>query len=351
MQNKRNEQPPTAFRVFVSSTYVDMQQYREAIRTALNKADCVPYGMERFGAASVSPLEKCYEELEESQIYLCAIGMKYGSVDDETQKSYTQLEYEKARELGKPILAFLIDEDKAEFKVKDIDKGVLWEKLVKFKDDIKNSKEVTCSFFDSVATLEEAVYRSVLGEIKRQGSRQIVEEPEEKYVEGAKLFSRFVKRPERYKNIETTLRVRMDGLYGGWRLRDEVCEAFGFVPGDTLFLNNIFVIGAPVDVDNDIWYVDCLAKDRAADWLDDNAITTGTVFEGRFKLAYELVEKGAGTRGSIGAVDAKIANLILVEGIKIISHGTPIRSNRNAINVDTDIIEKMLSQQNLSEGI
>lgn len=132
-------------------------------------------------------------------------------------------------------------------------------------------------------------------------------------------------------------------------MRDEVCEAFGFVPGDTLFLNDVFVIGTNVDVDNDIWYVDCLAKDRAADWLDDNAITTGTVFEGRFKLAYELVEKGAGTRGSIGAVDAKIANLILVEGIKVISYGTPVRSNKNAVNIDRDIIEKMLSQQNLGD--
>lgn len=146
MSNQKNEQPPAAFRVFVSSTYTDMQQYREAIRNALNKADCVPYGMERFGAASIPPLEKCYEELEESQIYLCAIGMRYGSVDEKTKKSYTQLEYEKARELGKPILAFLIDEDKAEFKVKDIDKGELWEKLVEFKENIRNSKEVTCSF-------------------------------------------------------------------------------------------------------------------------------------------------------------------------------------------------------------
>lgn len=349
MLNQRNEQPPAAYRVFVSSTYVDMQPYREAIRAALNKADCVPYGMERFGAASISPLEKCYEELEKSQIYLCAIGMKYGSVDDKTQKSYTQLEYEKARELGIPILAFLIDEDKAEFKIKDIDKGELWEKLVKFKEDIKDSKEVTCSFFDSAGTLEEAVYRSVLGEIKRQGNRQIVEKPAEKYIEGAKLFSRFVKRPERYKNSETILRVRMDGLYGGWRLRDEVCEAFGFVPGDTLFLNNVFVIGANVDVDSNVWYVDCLAKDRAADWLDDNAITVGTVFEGKFKLAYELVEKGAGTRGSIGAIDAKIANLILVEGIKVVSYGTPIRSNKNTINVDRDIIDQLLRKQDASD--
>lgn len=33
MSNQKNEQPPAAFRVFVSSTYTDMQQYREAIQS------------------------------------------------------------------------------------------------------------------------------------------------------------------------------------------------------------------------------------------------------------------------------------------------------------------------------
>ena len=76
---KRN--PPPAFRVFVSSTFTDMRQYRDAISQALNKADCIPYGMERFGAATVPPLKVCYEELENSQIYICALGMRYGSID------------------------------------------------------------------------------------------------------------------------------------------------------------------------------------------------------------------------------------------------------------------------------
>lgn len=39
-----------AFRVFISSTYTDMIPYREVIQTALNRADCLSYGMERFGA-------------------------------------------------------------------------------------------------------------------------------------------------------------------------------------------------------------------------------------------------------------------------------------------------------------
>ena len=40
-----NSDPPPAFRVCISSTYTDMLPYRDAIQSALNKADCVPYGM------------------------------------------------------------------------------------------------------------------------------------------------------------------------------------------------------------------------------------------------------------------------------------------------------------------
>lgn len=74
---------------FVSSTFTDMLPYREAIRSAIDRANCKAVGMERFGAASIPSLEKCLEELKTCQIYVCAIGMRYGSIDKESQMSYT----------------------------------------------------------------------------------------------------------------------------------------------------------------------------------------------------------------------------------------------------------------------
>lgn len=328
---KKTLTPPPAFRVFVSSTYTDMIPYRDAINTALNKADCLSYGMERFGASSTPTLNTCYEELQKSQIYICALGMRYGSIDKDTGKSYTHLEYDKAKELGIPILAFLVDEDRVVFKAKDVDRGEGSEKLEQFKREIKESKEVTCAFFDSPAGLQEAVYRSVLGEIKRQGAYQAVTSGDDNaYLDGAQQFCRFVKRPEKYKDLECTLRVRMDGVYGGWRLREAVYDAFGFIPGDCLFLNDVYVLGVPkIDVAENVWYVDCFATDEAADWLDENSVTTGTVFEGTFKMVYELVEKGAGSRGT-GAVDAKIANLVLIKGTKVIGYNASKRISSGA---------------------
>lgn len=77
--------PPSPInKVFVSSTLTDMLPYRDAIRSAIDRANCKAVGMERFGAASVPSFERCKEELESCQIYVCAIGMRYGSVDKES---------------------------------------------------------------------------------------------------------------------------------------------------------------------------------------------------------------------------------------------------------------------------
>lgn len=120
------------------------------------------------------PLEACYKELEQSQIYICVLGMRYGNVDKSTGKSYTQLEYKRARELGKPTLVFLIDENKVKFNMSEIDIGDSTPKLADFKETVKKEKEVTCTFFESEMSLEALVHQSVSKEIQRQNNKRMV---------------------------------------------------------------------------------------------------------------------------------------------------------------------------------
>lgn len=42
--------------------------------------------------------------IEESDVYMLILGGRYGSIEPKSGKSYTQLEYEYALELGKPFL-------------------------------------------------------------------------------------------------------------------------------------------------------------------------------------------------------------------------------------------------------
>lgn len=329
-ERKINPQTTTStFRVFISSTYTDMIPYREAIQTALNRADCLSYGMERFGAQAIPPLDACYKELEASQIYICVLGMRYGTIDNETGKSYTQLEYEKARELGKPTLVFLIDEGKVKFNLSEIDMGEQGEKLASFKKLIKDTKEVTCAFFDSAMSLQETVYRSIDIEIKRQGINKSELVLMDEYINGAKLYRDFVRRPERYKDNLMTLRVRMDGKYGGWMLKDELFESFDMPKGDALYLNDLWVLGLEnIDVDIEVWQIDGFAIDQAADWLDNNNVTCGTIFEGRFMASYKRVPQIAGRGENSEPVDAMVAKLILVEGIRVIERNASTRISK-----------------------
>ncbi len=51
--------------------------------------------MEQFGARKSNPLETCLAEVEQSDIYVGILGMRYGSEEPNSGKSYSQLEYEK----------------------------------------------------------------------------------------------------------------------------------------------------------------------------------------------------------------------------------------------------------------
>ena len=321
--------------VFVSSTRSDMLKYREKIQDAIMRADCMPVGMERFGANSIPSLDACFEEMGKCQIYLCAIGMRYGDVEPDSGKSYTELEYDRAEGLGMPMLVFIIDEAEASFKASEIETGEGAEKLRLFKEKIKNSRAVTYDYFSTPDQLGTKVLQAISRELNRAQAQLQVKDS---YIEGAKLFRKFVMRPARYRNTEATLRVRFDGEYGGWRLRDGLVRAFGFEPGNILFMNDLFTLGIKPNVDNRIWVVDCFADGEAADWLEDNEIEPGTIFEGIFRFVYENVKNGAGIAGVSSAVDAYIANLVLVRGIDIISRDVKVKSRTESEKKFTEYI-------------
>ena len=326
-------------RIFVSSTRDDMEPYRDAIRSAIDRAGCKAVGMERFGARSVSSLETCLEELKICQIYICAIGMRYGSIENESQKSYTQLEFEEAQKRGMPILAFLVNERKVRFLPSEMDLDEKAAKLSMFKDQIKNSS-LTCDYFDSPSDLETKVLQSITKELNRQNEKHSKPNGDNPpYVDGAKIFSRFIHTPALYKNREAVLKVRFDGPFGTYMLNDELPKAFGFQPGTALFLNELFVLGKEPDVPAKYWSIDCFAESKAAEWIEDNEIAPGTIFTGRFMFAYEQVRE-IGRRTINGpAIDAYMACIILVEGIEIVSRNVPIAPKNDEDESDDPILK------------
>lgn len=321
---------PTPWRIFVSSTYEDMIPYRDAVSEALTSIEHLPIGMEHFVSAPDRPLDVCLADVRRCQLYIVLVGMRYGSIDEESGKSYTELEYEEAIKNKIPVLAFVINENECPILPKFVDTGENAIKLAHFKNRLDSKMT---SRFKSAEHLKELVIRSVEAQVKRsteaKKAESLVVINDEEYVVGAKLFKRFILLPERYKGKEAVLRIRMTGGFSGWRLRDEMFDAFKVKNGDTIFGNDATVFGVDLsDVEEKAQVIDFFAEGKNADWILDNDITNGTIFEGKFRFLYENVVSVA-SRPFGRDADAKIAALLLIEGLRVIG-ADPSFKNRKS---------------------
>ncbi|GEL76307.1 DUF4062 domain-containing protein [Tenuibacillus multivorans] len=141
--------------VFVSSTFEDLQDERQAAVSSILNSGHIPAGMELFKAGDESQKETIKKWISESDVFLLILGGRYGSIDEESGKSYTHWEYDHAGELEIPRFAIVIDDDALEEKVKvngsevkefknhqlyeDFKADVL-SKMSKFYSDIKDIK-------------------------------------------------------------------------------------------------------------------------------------------------------------------------------------------------------------------
>lgn len=95
--------------VFVSSTYTDLIEERQAAVEAILDAGHIPAGMELFKAGK-SQMETIKKWIDESDIYMLILGGRYGSIEEESGLSYTQLEYEYALNKDIPVFAVVLSQ-------------------------------------------------------------------------------------------------------------------------------------------------------------------------------------------------------------------------------------------------
>lgn len=95
------------YQVFISSTYVDLIPYRNAVAEAIVFANHIPAGMENFKASSNNPTEYIKKVIDQSDYYVLLLGQRYGSIQDaQRQISFTMMEYEYAIEKEMVVLPF-----------------------------------------------------------------------------------------------------------------------------------------------------------------------------------------------------------------------------------------------------
>lgn len=98
------------YQVFVSSTYEDLKDERDAVVRAILEMGHIPVGMEMFSAGDEEQWQVIARHIRESDYYVVLVAHRYGSVTGDG-RSYTEKEYEYAIEQGVPVLGFVIDDE------------------------------------------------------------------------------------------------------------------------------------------------------------------------------------------------------------------------------------------------
>lgn len=111
--------------VFVSSTYKDLEKERQAAVKAILETGHIPAGMELFAAGDQSQMDVIRTWIKQSDVFMLILGGRYGSIEPVSGKSYIQLEYEYALELGKPLFAVVISDDYLDRKIKESGRAVI----------------------------------------------------------------------------------------------------------------------------------------------------------------------------------------------------------------------------------
>lgn len=125
------------YQVFISSTYEDLKDERDQAIKAVLEMGHIPLGMEMFSAGDEEQWQLIARQIEATDYYVVIVGHRYGSETDEGI-SYTEKEYDYAKQCGVPILGFVID-DKASWPYDKTDNDASKkDKLDLFKSKVKS---------------------------------------------------------------------------------------------------------------------------------------------------------------------------------------------------------------------
>lgn len=250
-------QPKQHVPVFVGSTYEDLKEYRTAVRETLERLETIVRGMEYFGSKPGSPKEECLKAVRSSKVYIGIFAMRYGSIDEETGKSMTHLEYEEAVQQGLPILIYLIDEESQPILPKHVETGENANLLEELKNELK--KKFTISFFTTPDNLAKKIAHDLPSVLSDSGVAVDLGPEESLPTDPEELFARFNARPLKYSGQEIIVKCSITGAVQA--VSENGCEALGLTPGDAIKRR----------VTSEIFgkYQTILAVRNMADWLED----------------------------------------------------------------------------------
>lgn len=127
------------YQVFISSTYIDLAEPRNKVIEAILKLYHFPIGMEMFSAGNDEQWQIIEETIDSSDFYIILVGSRYGSLTAEGI-SFTEKEYDYAKQIGVPILTFIKDDNVPTTSAERESDPEIIAKLNKFRAKVSGNK-------------------------------------------------------------------------------------------------------------------------------------------------------------------------------------------------------------------
>ncbi len=147
------------YQIFVSSTYTDLKEERQAAVEAILEAHHIPAGMELFSAGNISQLDTIKKWIDESDIYMLILGRRYGSIEPNSGLSYTEIEYNYAVDKKMPLFAIVMKEKIIKSNISESSQEEANKKKYdKFKNVVTSK---VCHFFEDIKDIKISIHQSI----------------------------------------------------------------------------------------------------------------------------------------------------------------------------------------------
>jgi hypothetical protein len=174
-------------KIFLSSTHVDLIEYRRTAAEALERLGQQVERMEIFGARPVEPSDACLSEIEDCDLFVGIYAHRYGHIPGGSMVSITEAEFRHARKHNKPIFCFVVD-DHHPWPPEMIESEPGRSKLITLKAEISSSL-----VRDTFTTPEDLAYKiaTSVGRYLTQSSSLLLSPPQMQIVSPGSCFGRF----------------------------------------------------------------------------------------------------------------------------------------------------------------
>lgn len=145
--------------VFVSSTYTDLIEERQVAVEAILDAGHIPAGMELFKAGK-SQMKTIKKWIDESDVYMLILGGRYGSIEEESGLSYTELEYRYALSKNMPVFAIVLDDSFLHLKAASCKNETYFEKenVHKYNDFKQYVEKKIVKFVENIDQISSVIH-------------------------------------------------------------------------------------------------------------------------------------------------------------------------------------------------